>query len=242
MAEDVPAAAGGRLGSKLADFEIEGRTGRRRMEPGYYGCNSTVWDVHPRGRAEVKLALKVVFNVEEVQTVDIEEHFHSDFSFLEDCKRLPPHPNILRVLAHFTDCASQATLGPSWDADPEFVRERSLCVLMERMDGSLKQLLTDRRQAADGPPYFTAQEFFSIATQLSSAVAHLHTHGVVHRDFKPDNLLVRRVSEGAVLEVRVADFGEALDAYEFCEPSAPPTFSTTTAAVARQSTRSAATR
>eukprot|EP01045_Picozoa_sp_COSAG04_P014010 COSAG04_NODE_1026_length_8694_cov_2.500407_7_plen_338_part_00 len=240
------------VGKQLRDFVVEGRTGRRRQEPGYYGCNSSVFNVHPRDQPDVLLAMKVVFNVEQVQTVNIEEHFEQDFALTENLARLPPHPGVLRVQGHFSDCASKETLGPSWDVDAEFVRERSLFVLMERMDGHLAQLVSDRAAARGGrPPFFSDDEFFSIATQLSSAVAHLWAHGIVHRDLKPDNMLYRTKREASgggggrreaerreggavvgaeeqdlagVLEVKVADFGEALDAYEFCDPTIPPSF------------------
>eukprot|EP01044_Picomonas_judraskeda_P006521 COSAG03_NODE_653_length_6435_cov_8.434186_3_plen_1280_part_00 len=223
----------------LQELEVEGRTGRRRQQGGYYGCNSAVFNVHPRGQPGERLALKVVYNVDEVETINLEEHFAADFDLFldegnEGTARLPPHPGILQVLSHFSDRASQHTLGPSWNVDSEFIREGSLCVLMERMDGSLKSLLSDRYAASERPPFFTPAEFFAISTQLSSAVAHLFAHGVVHRDFKPDNLLYRcRQEAGAstdpgldvcALCFKVADFGEALDAFEFTEPTAPQSF------------------
>ena len=223
----------------LDELEVEGRTGRRRQQGGYYGCNSAVFNVHPRGQPGERLALKVVYNVEEVATVNLKEHFAADFDlFLDegngDIGRLPPHPGILRVMSHFSGRASQRTLGPSWNVDSEFTREGSLCVLMERMDGSLKSLLSDRHAASERAPLFSRAEFFAISTQLSSAVAHLFAHGVVHRDFKPDNLLYRCHQEAGppadsgldvcALCFKVADFGEALDAYKFTEPTAPPSF------------------
>ena len=235
----APAAAAPFAGAQLRDFVVEGRTGRRRQEGGYYGCNSSVFNVHPRGRPHEKLALKVVFNVEEVQTQHIEEHFEQDFALTEDAERLPHHPNILHVEGHFTDCASKESLGASWDVDPDFVRERSLFVVMERMDGHLAQIVSRRAAARGQPPFFSAEEFFAIATQLSSAAAHLWTHGVVHRDLKPDNVLYRQPAAGgddggagggagdgdlAEVEVKVADFGEALDTHQFCEPTIPPSF------------------
>jgi serine/threonine protein kinase len=208
---------------RLANFVVEGRMGRRRREPGYYGCNSAVFDVHEVSQPEVKLALKVVYNMEEVSTVDLSEHFQTDFSFLEDPQRVPVHDSILCVLGHFTDTATAESL-PGWDVDAEFVRESSLFVVLERMDGSLQQLLSERRSAGREPP-LTGAEFLEIATQLSSAVAHLFSYGVIHRDIKPDNVLYRCGDDAdaapIAFDVKLADFGEALDAHQYCEDSSP---------------------
>jgi eukaryotic-like serine/threonine-protein kinase len=47
-----------------------------------------------------------------------------------------------------------------------------------------------------------------IARQLCEALDHAHSRGVIHRDFKPDNILV--IDEGGEDRVKVADFGLAL--------------------------------
>lgn len=47
-----------------------------------------------------------------------------------------------------------------------------------------------------------------IARQLCEGLDHAHSRGVIHRDFKPDNILV--VNEGPNEEVKIADFGLAL--------------------------------
>lgn len=46
--------------------------------------------------------------------------------------------------------------------------------------------------------------------ELCAAVAHAHRSGVIHRDLKPDNVLVERNGESGAGRVRVLDFGTAL--------------------------------
>lgn len=162
-------AAESYTGQKLADFVVERRAGKRVSLPGYYGCNSAVFHVHPVRRPARLLTMKVVYNVEEVGTNDLLEHFRSDFEFQD---RLPPHPAILPVLHHFTDTASQLTLGRSWDADPEFTRAGSLFVLMERMEQTLKQLITTRQQDGREPPFFSAAEFLQVGDRRSGRCSH----------------------------------------------------------------------
>ncbi|XP_070068067.1 serine/threonine-protein kinase GE16371-like [Drosophila takahashii] len=42
---------------------------------------------------------------------------------------------------------------------------------------------------------------------LGSAMAYLHSMGIVHRDIKPENLLVELDEYGNVLKLKLADFG-----------------------------------
>ena len=76
---DAPPAPRRFAGSRLADFVVEGRTGRRQSQPGYYGCNSAVFDVRPKHGAESMLALKVLYNVEEVHRVSARRHARAPF-------------------------------------------------------------------------------------------------------------------------------------------------------------------
>lgn len=50
---------------------------------------------------------------------------------------------------------------------------------------------------------------------LASAMAYLHSLGIVHRDIKPENLLVELDAHGYVTELKLADFGLA------CEVTSP---------------------
>jgi hypothetical protein len=87
------------------------------------------------------VAIKVMFNAQEVDTKDLAEDFRQDYALNSDPDRLQFHPNVLRSLGFFAGTASAETLGPSWDPDPEFVRESSMFVVLELLDSSLRDLI-----------------------------------------------------------------------------------------------------
>ncbi|MCK6462118.1 MAG: serine/threonine protein kinase, partial [Planctomycetes bacterium] len=55
-----------------------------------------------------------------------------------------------------------------------------------------------------------AEEYVDLAAGVLSALAHIHARGIVHRDVKPENLIVRK-GDGH-LETVLIDFGLALSA------------------------------
>ncbi len=78
-----------------------------------------------------------------------------------------------------------------------FVEEHATCIIMELLDGnSLGQLLRD------GP--LPLPRAGRRARQVAEALAYAHLHGIVHRDIKPDNVMVL-----AGDQVKVTDFGIA---------------------------------
>ena len=48
----------------------------------------------------------------------------------------------------------------------------------------------------------------TLMSQVLSALAHIHALGVLHRDIKPDNIMVSRLSDGT-LHTKLTDFGIA---------------------------------
>jgi serine/threonine-protein kinase len=73
-----------------------------------------------------------------------------------------------------------------------------LLIAMEDLCGET----VEERVAREGP--LPVPEAVSIVRQVARALAHAHSHGIVHRDVKPSNLI--RSGEGSV---KLADFGIA---------------------------------
>ncbi|KAH8936790.1 hypothetical protein BDL97_17G103000 [Sphagnum fallax] len=82
-------------------------------------------------------------------------------------------------------------------------------IVMELMPTNLERYI-DERKASNKP--FTPQAAVDIMLQIASAMEYLHEQGVVHRDLKPNNILVSpntnpELSADGYVEVKLADFG-----------------------------------
>lgn len=55
---------------------------------------------------------------------------------------------------------------------------------------------------------FGTRAVCAIISQVLTALAHVHAHGVLHRDIKPDNIMGYRRADGA-LQTKLTDFGIA---------------------------------
>src|SRR5262249_26054650 len=58
----------------------------------------------------------------------------------------------------------------------------------------------------EGP--LASDRVLALLGDLASGLAHAHDHGLVHRDFKPDNILVEQTDDGEL--ARIVDFGIAM--------------------------------
>ncbi len=77
-----------------------------------------------------------------------------------------------------------------------------LFLAMEYVEGSsLARILLD-----EGP--LDPTRVVKLVRQLCLGLGHAHSHGLVHRDFKPDNVLVVNEADGEI--PRIADFGLAI--------------------------------
>jgi len=95
------------------------------------------------------------------------------------------HPNIVEV----------------YDVSDESEVERYLVVELLR-GASLRTLLADHPNL---PPEIGA----AIGIELAGALAHAHAAGIVHRDVKPENVLVETGGEGGEVKIKLTDFGIA---------------------------------
>jgi len=82
---------------------------------------------------------------------------------------------------------------------------------MELMPTNLERHIAERKDS-DKP--FTPQAAVDVMSQIASGMEYLHGQGVVHRDLKPNNILVSpntnpELSADGYVEVKLADFGLA---------------------------------
>lgn len=89
--------------------------------------------------------------------------------------------------------------------------DRTDAIVMELVAGrDLRSVLDERRT-------LTVEDAVEVALQLAQALGHAHHHGIVHRDVKPANVLVRPDRR-----VKISDFGiaKALDDSTFTDTGA----------------------
>lgn len=122
-------------------------------------------------------------------------HFMADPQFVERFQREAAtvarlrHPNIVQV--------------------HDFgIQDAITYMVMEYVEGvTLKERLTALRAAGDTLPI---EEAAAIARQVAAALDHAHAHGLVHRDVKPANILLRSDRSGpTAVNAILTDFGIA---------------------------------
>lgn len=78
--------------------------------------------------------------------------------------------------------------------------ENNLYFVMPYVEGTTLRRMLDEGQSA-------FSDVIRACAQVAAAIAHGHEHGVVHRDVKPENVLIERGPSG--LRARLGDFGIA---------------------------------
>jgi serine/threonine protein kinase len=209
----------------LGDFLVHQRLGARsRMPQQFYGCNSAVYEATLLQSPGLgSFALKALLASSDLNTPALWEEFQQDFAVADARRsRLPRHRNIARVLHTFDDDLKSLPEGLErpFDAFGGDARERTLFVVSKRFGIALNTFLQEEhaRCHAQGGSTALLDEalFFELATQLCAGVSHLNAHRVVHRDLKPDNIMLD--GEAAALyrgsTLKIIDFGMALDCKE----------------------------
>lgn len=92
-------------------------------------------------------------------------------------------------------------LNPAFDWELDLDRLHTRCIVMELLEGrSLGDVI--RQQGTD--PQLSLASIKKLAQQVAGALASAHERGIVHRDVKPDNIIV-----GPDDHATVTDFGVA---------------------------------
>jgi len=112
------------------------------------------------------------------------------------------HPNVCRVfdLGRHKMSATPLPANAARSGDPGADRD-VLFLTMELLQGQTLSAYLEER----GP--MTPEQALPIVRQLVSALAAAHHMGIVHRDFKPGNVMLEETPEGLV--AKVTDFGLA---------------------------------
>jgi serine/threonine-protein kinase len=114
-----------------------------------------------------------------------------------------PHPELEADVLFFDRFHREADIGRKLDhrgvvkvlPDEDTGR---VCMIMEWVEG------TRLREVIDSQGKLPQEVAARITVQICEALDYIHAHGVVHRDLKPDNILI-----GGNNEVKLLDFGIA---------------------------------
>lgn len=134
-------------------------------------------------KVAIKIWRKGRFKVNELKSIIREVEVH--------CHYCHGHPNILKAFAYFQN--------------PEklyLVLEHAWSSLASLISTKLNQLRWKRKQPCEDEPLIQETIVAKMVGELADALAYLHRKGVVHRDIKPDNILLQ-----GDRSVRLGDFG-----------------------------------
>jgi serine/threonine protein kinase len=153
------------------------------------------------------LALKVAINSGPENSPYLDTAFAQEHFVLEHPDRLPHHENIVQVFHSFN---GDASLIPGWNQEygssggkaSWAPSARTRIIVMPHLEYDLKHMVKSQSTL----PQATV---IICAVQLLRAVAHLKQHRLVHRDLKPDNVMLTGPPNSPHLVV--VDFGFVLD-------------------------------
>ncbi|KAH9906860.1 protein kinase-like protein [Xylariomycetidae sp. FL2044] len=118
--------------------------------------------------------------------------FHVELQILS---KLPPHPHVVRFLGELPP--------PPVDPSPrELLPGMNGILLGAASHGNLQAYLDSHARPS------TSQQL-QWCLQLAQAFDHIHSHGVLHCDLRPENILVHETTEGS-RDLLLCDFGGAV--------------------------------
>lgn len=84
--------------------------------------------------------------------------------------------------------------------------DRRLYFTMKKLEGQTLRRILERQSAGDAETLdkFDLQRILDILLQVCDCLSFAHVHGVVHRDVKPENILVGHFGETTILDWGVA--------------------------------------
>jgi serine/threonine protein kinase len=142
------------------------------------GIPVVVKEYHPQGASRAGSSMRPPGTLTAMEFKEARARFADEARVVAQLTLNDPNPNIVRVYDVFTE------------NDTEYYT-------MEFLDGKPLSKLVEKQ----GP--FPEADVVGIATQLVNALSEVHAAGLLHRDIKPDNIMM--VARGAVL----IDFGSA---------------------------------
>ena len=139
----------------------------------------------------------------------------------------------LRRLEHEYSLAAE--LEPAWAAKPLALTRhegRTILVLADPGGEPLDRIL-DR----DGQEPLDTPRFLALAIGMATALGHVHQHGLIHKDFNPENVIVELEPSGDAGHVWLTGFGIASRLpRERQSPAAPETVAGTLAYMSPEQT------
>lgn len=111
-----------------------------------------------------------------MQSEELKERFLKEAKIIS----ISNHPNIVKYYSH-----------GEW--------EGGLYIAMEYIEGiSLRQFIQSKS--------FHVKKALEIILQIAYAICHLHDHGIIHGDIKPENILITEYGEIKVIDFGIAKF------------------------------------
>lgn len=188
--------AGASLSS--GDIVVGERLGVSASRPqGMYGVNSVVYSAVVRGH---ECALKGI--ITPFGPFDERSREALEQAVRDELRQPPFSPHLLRYHTHFNAIVA-GDLARTWPRDVQTTPIGSLTKFLAMPllpHGNLQAYVRTN-------PVHDETTLLSMVYQLLKAICTLVEHGLLHRDIKLDNILVREGDDGGVPVLLLADFG-----------------------------------